>query len=142
MATKKAAAKKTATRTVTPQAAPTHSDLRRIARAIVTATCMGELDRLLDLYAEGAESEEVGAGQIVRGIANVEDKLRAWAKAHPEAVYHPAGLWCDGQTIIIEWEITLRSKGRKVVLRELALHEIRAGKINRERYYYDPKALA
>ncbi len=142
MATKKVAEKKIATRKVTPQVPPTHADLRKIARAIVAATCMSDIDRLLDLYAEGVESEEVGSGQIYRGIANVEDKLRAWMKAHPEAIYHPAGLWCDGQTIVIDWEISLRSKGRKVVLRELALHEIRAGKINRERFYYDPKVLA
>ena len=31
--------------------------------------------------------------------------------------------------------------GRKVLHREIAIHEVRNGKIVRERYYYDPSAL-
>lgn len=148
MATRKATAKKkTSAKGVAPATRvkplpPTLDDLRRISRILVTATCMGELEQIFDLYSEGIESEEIGSGQIFRGIAAVEKKIAAWAKQHPEAAYNPVNMWCDGQTITIEWEITLKSKGRKGILRELAIYELREGKIIRERFYYDPAALA
>jgi ketosteroid isomerase-like protein len=52
-------------------------------------------------------------------------------------------VWTGKNTVCIEWdgEVTLRD-GRSVHLREIAVHEIKDGKIQHERYYYDPSALA
>ena len=57
--------------------------------------------------------------------------------------WHARNMWCDGQTVVIEWEaqLTLRPGSRKVLLREIAVHEVREGKIVRERFYYDPSLL-
>ena len=49
----------------------------------------------------------------------------------------------QGQTVLIEWEaqLTMRPNGKRILLREIAIHEIRNGKIVRERFYYDPASF-
>lgn len=124
-----------------PKGAPTLADLRRIARSIVTATSVSDEKRMLSLYADSVESEE--AGQMpTYGIEAIKQKTEQWNKMVTDSKWHARNLWADGQTVIIEWEaqLTLRG-GRKALFRELAVHEIRNGKIVRERYYYDPSIL-
>ncbi|HEY8518247.1 MAG TPA: nuclear transport factor 2 family protein [Candidatus Binatia bacterium] len=138
-----AKAKKTKPRAAAagPKGAPTLADLRRIARSIVTATSVADEKRMLSLYADSVESEE--AGQMpTYGIEAIKQKNEQWKKMVSDARWHARNLWCDGQTVIIEWEaqLTLRG-GRKTLFREVAIHEIRNGKIVRERYYYDPTIL-
>ena len=150
--TRGTAAKKTATKTTKktkpksaaplPKGAPTLADLRRIARSIVTATSVADEKRMLSLYADSVESEE--AGQLpTYGIEAIKQKNEQWSKMVSDARWHARNLWADGQTIIIEWEaqLTLRPGGRKTLFREIAVHEVRGGKIVRERYYYDPSIL-
>jgi ketosteroid isomerase-like protein len=125
-----------------PKGAPTLADLRRIARSIVTATSVADEKRMLSLYADSVESEE--AGQLpTYGIEAIKQKNEQWQKMVSDARWHARNLWCDGQTVIIEWEaqLTLRPGNRKVLFREIAIHEVRGGKIVRERYYYDPSIL-
>lgn len=125
-----------------PKGAPSLADLRRIARSIVTATSVADDKRMLSLYADSIESEE--AGQLpTYGIEAIKQKNEQWAKMVSDARWHARNLWADGQTIIIEWEaqLTLRPGSRKVLFREIAVHEVRGGKIVRERYYYDPSIL-
>lgn len=141
---KKTTASKTKKKTAAagPKGAPTLADLRRIARSIVTATSVGDEKRMLSLYADSVESEE--AGQMpTYGIEAIKQKNEQWKKMVSDARWHARNLWADGQTVIIEWEaqLTLRPGGRKVLFREVAIHEIRNGKIVRERYYYDPSQL-
>jgi ketosteroid isomerase-like protein len=150
--TRGTAAKKTATKTTkktkpkaaapAPKGAPSLADLRRIARSIVTATSVADDKRMLSLYADSIESEE--AGQLpTYGIEAIKQKNEQWSKMVSDARWHARNLWADGQTIIIEWEaqLTLRPGNRKALFREIAVHEVRGGKIVRERYYYDPSIL-
>ena len=150
--TRGTAAKKTAPKTAkktrpkaaapAPKGAPSLADLRRIARSIVTATSVADEKRMLTLYADAIESEE--AGQLpTYGIEAIKQKNEQWAKMVSDARWHARNLWADGQTVIIEWEaqLTLRPGGRKVLFREIAVHEVRGGKIVRERYYSDPSIL-
>lgn len=137
------ATKKTKPRAVapSPKGAPSLADLRRIARSIVTATSVSDEKRMLSLYADSVESEE--AGQMpTYGIEAIKQKTEQWNKMVTDSRWHARNLWADGQTVIIEWEAQLTLKGgRKTLFRELAVHEVRGGKIVRERYYYDPSIL-
>jgi len=125
-----------------PKGAPSLADLRRIARSIVTATSVSDEKRMLSLYADSVESEE--AGQLpTYGIEAIKQKNEQWNKMVSDAKWHARNLWADGQTVIIEWEaqLSLRPGNRKALLREIAVHEVRNGKIVRERFYYDPSIL-
>ena len=127
-----------------PKGAPTLADLRRIARSIVTATSVMDEKRMAALYAEGVESEEIAAGsKPTHGIEAARKKGETWSQRISKAHWHARNLWCDGQTIVIEWEaqLSLKPKGRKSFHREIAIHEVRNGKIVRERFYYDPASL-
>ena len=128
----------------TPSAkgAATLAELRRVARAIVTSTSVHDEKRMLALYADSVESQE--ADQLpIYGIEAIKLKAEQWRKMVSDSRWHARNMWCDGQTIVIEWEaqLTLRPGNRKVLLREIAVHEIRAGRIVRERFYYDPSVL-
>jgi hypothetical protein len=49
----------------------------------------------------------------------------------------------QGETICIEWHGELElADGRRVVLDEVAIHELDGGRIANERFYYDPSVLA
>jgi ketosteroid isomerase-like protein len=51
--------------------------------------------------------------------------------------------WVGRDTICIEWEATVKLRdGRTVILPEIAVHEIKGGKIQNERFYYNPLLLA
>jgi len=97
---------------------------------------------MISLYADAVESEE--PGQPPRfGIESIKKKFEQWGQMVSNQNWHARNLWVDGQTVLIEWEaqLTVRPNNRKVLLRELAIHEIRNGKIVRERFYYDPAQL-
>lgn len=150
MATKKTTKKKTAKKSTAkkkapaPRGAPTLADLRRIARSIVTSTSVMDEKRMMALYSDSIESEEVaGSSRPAYGLEALKKKSEDWDKRVNDARWHARNLWCDGQTVIIEWEAQLAMKpgGRKVLHREIAIHEVRNGKIVRERYYYDPTPL-
>lgn len=122
--------------------APTLADLRRIARSIVTATSVMDERRMLSLYSDSIESQEMGEAPTY-GIEALKKKMERFGKRVSSQRWHARNLWVDGQTVIVEWEaqLTLRPSGRKVLLNELAIHEIRNGQIVRERFYYDPRVL-
>ncbi|MEY4949710.1 MAG: SnoaL-like polyketide cyclase [Pseudomonadota bacterium] len=125
-----------------PKGAATLAELRRVARAIVTSTSVHDEKRMLALYADSIESQE--ASQLpIYGIEAVKLKSEQWRKMVSDSRWHARNMWCDGQTVVIEWEaqLTLRPGSRKVLLREIAVHEVREGKIVRERFYYDPSLL-
>lgn len=141
-ARKKAARKKAAPKRATRKkaAAPTAEDL---ARKIVRFTTNRGNMKLADIYAEGATSREQGPGEPLRGLAALEQKLQGWEGILASESWKARNVWVKGNSIGIEWDAKIRSKrGRSVDLSEVAVHEIRGGKIVAERYYYDPAVIA
>lgn len=117
------------------------SSLDALAKRIVAATQGGEFD-LRELYAEDCVSVEA-AGDTATGIAGLEQKLARWQTMQTGTRWKPRHVWTGGDTICIEWdaEVDLRD-GRTVPLPEVAIHQVKDGKIVSERYYYNPLALA
>jgi ketosteroid isomerase-like protein len=94
------------------------------------------------LYAPECTSAEP-FGEPARGHAGIEEKNARWAQMQTSSRWKARNVWTGKKTVCIEWdgEVTLRD-GRTVNLREIAVHEIKGGKILHERFYYDPGALA
>jgi ketosteroid isomerase-like protein len=135
---KKAAAKKAA-----PQKA-TGSGLEALAKKIVRLSqgpSFGAAE-IRELYHPDAVSIEANGGTSV-GYAGLEEKMKTWEQMTSGMVSKPRNVWTGKNTICIEWDSTVTMRdGRTVQLREVAVHEIKNGKIQSERYYYDPAALA
>jgi ketosteroid isomerase-like protein len=117
------------------------ASIEALARRIVRATSLPDFP-LRELYAEDAVSEEA-TGDVSRGLAGLEDKLKRWEGMQSGTKWNARNVWCRGRTICIEWDadVTMRD-GRTVKLREIGVHEIRGGKIAAERFYYNPMQLA
>ncbi len=118
------------------------SALAAFARRIVRATQDPALFDLRDLYAEGAVSREA-TGDVATGIAGLEAKLARWESMQERTEWKPRKVFTDASAICIEWDATVHLRdGRVVPLAEVAVHEVRDGKIVSERFYYNPMALA
>jgi ketosteroid isomerase-like protein len=118
------------------------SGLAAFARKIVRATQDPSLFDLRDLYAEGCVSRE-GTGDVATGIAGLEAKLARWESMQERSEWKPRKVFTDANCICIEWDATVHMRdGRVVPLAEVAVHEVRDGKIVAERFYYNPMALA
>jgi ketosteroid isomerase-like protein len=118
------------------------SDLRGLARRIVAVTQANDDEATLALYADDVESTEQGQ-QPMRGIDSIRQKFAGWRGMVSDAHFEPRRVCVDGNTIVIEWvgDVTLTASGKRARLHEVAIHEIRGGKIAREAYFYDPGAL-
>jgi ketosteroid isomerase-like protein len=116
--------------------------MRELAQRIVDATAMGDETGIVALYADEAESTEVGMPPI-SGIEGLREKLANWQKTVTGATWRARNVWIGGNTIIIEWNarVTLSASGKTVDFSEIAVHEIENGRIARERFYYDRSAL-
>ena len=137
-AKKKAAAKKAAPK---PAAG---SGLEALAKKIVRMSQLPTFGpaEIRELYHPDAVSVEANGGRAV-GYAGLEDKMKGWEQMTASMVSKPVNVWCGRNTICIEWDSTVTTRdGRTLQLRETAVHEIKNGKIQRERYYYNPAALA
>lgn len=138
--TKKPAAKraKPAARAADPQAA-----MRALARHIVGVSLGGDDEAILALYAPDVESKEATQPPTV-GIDALRAKFAGWRSMTSDASFEPRRVVVDGNVIVIEWvgRVTLAASGRQAELHEVAIHEIRNGKIAREAFFYDPAALA
>jgi ketosteroid isomerase-like protein len=117
------------------------ASIEALARRIVKATSLTPFP-LRELYSDDAVSEEA-TGDVSRGIAGLEDKLKRWEQMQSGTKWKARNVWTRGNTICIEWdaEVAMRD-GRTVRLREIGVHEIRGGKIGSERFYYNPLLLA
>lgn len=94
------------------------------------------------LYHPDAISIEANGNSSV-GYAGLEEKMKGWEQMTSAMVSKPRNVWTGRNTICIEWDSTVTMRdGRTVQLRETAIHEIKNGKIQSERYYYNPAALA
>ena len=119
-------------------APPVETVARRIVRF---ATNRGNL-KLADLYSESATSREAGPNAPAEGLQAIEAKLQTWESMLKEESWTSQNVWIKGNTIAIEWKarVTLQN-GKTLEFDELAVHEVRGGKIVAERYYYDPSLL-
>jgi hypothetical protein len=123
------------------KAASKAGSLEAFARKIIKATSQPDVP-LRELYAENCTSTE-GNGQTVTGIAGLEEKLRRWESIQSGSQWNARNVWTGKNQICIEWEGVVNFRdGRRVNLSEIAVHEIKDGKIVAERYYYNPAALA
>ncbi|HKA14298.1 MAG TPA: nuclear transport factor 2 family protein [Myxococcota bacterium] len=115
-----------------------------LARKIVRLTEQAALgmDEIKALYNEDCVSQE-GTGQVDRGYAGLEAKGKRWDQMQSGSTWKATNVWVARNTICIEWDSTVNTRdGRTVKLPEIAVHEIKNGKIQNERFYYNPMALA
>jgi ketosteroid isomerase-like protein len=123
------------------RAKPAKPGIEAVARKIVRATQQPGFP-FVTLYAPDCTSAEP-MGEPARGHAGLEEKNARWAQMQLSSKWTARNVWTGKRTVCIEWdgEVQLRD-GRTVNLREIAVHEIKDGKIQHERFYYDPMALA
>ena len=70
-------------------------------------------------------------------------ELKRWEQMQSGTTWKATNVWVGPKSICIEWDATVNVRdGRTVSLREVAIHEIKDGKIQYERFYYNPMALA
>lgn len=129
---KKAAPKKSAH----PQAG---QGLEALARKIIRAAT--DPSKIRELYTPDCSSVEAG-GDAAHGYEGLEKKLAQWEQMQKGVRWKARHVFLGKNIISIEWdaEVTLND-GRTVNFPEVAIHEIKGGRIARERYYYNPMAL-
>lgn len=134
---RKAGAKQKAGGRVTQKLTPAEALARRIVRL---ANQPGKLD-LTETYAEACVSREP-LGPPASGIAGLREKYADWESIVESQRWTAKNTFVKGNRICIEWhcDMTLQD-GRELALEEVALHEVRGGKIVSERYYYDPSVF-
>lgn len=117
--------------------------IRMLARRIVDVTKANDDEAAFALYASDVESLEPGQPPM-RGLDAIRQKYAGWRNMVSEAHFEPRRVCVDGNTVVIEWsgDVTLAGSGHRARMHEVAIHEIRNGKIVREAYFYDPAALA
>jgi ketosteroid isomerase-like protein len=96
----------------------------------------------VELYTEDCVSTEA-TGETFRGHEGLAEKMKNWESMQQGSTFRPRNVLVKGNVICIEWEGTVHLRdGRTVALHEVAVHEVRGGKIVSERYYYNPLAMA
>jgi len=134
--------KKVAKKKATPaKSAPLTTDA--LARKIVRATTGDPAKfKLEEFYAPEIKSYEA-VGDPAIGLEGLNAKGEYWNGLQEKSTWKARNVVTNKTTIVIEWEaeVTLRD-GRTIILPEIAIHHVKAGKIVEERYYYDPTLLA
>ncbi len=125
------------------KAAAPNAAMRALAQHIVDLSLGHDDEAILGLYAPTIESSEAGQPPAV-GLDALRAKFAGWRSMTSDSVFEPRRVLVDGNVIVIEWlgRVTLAASGRQVELREVAVHEIKNGKIAREAFFYNPAALA
>lgn len=117
--------------------------IEAIARKIVRATTNPAQLKLGDLYSESCTSLEAGSTEPTVGLAGLADKLAWWESITEDQTWKPRNVWTKGNTIAIQWDAEVKFRdGRTIQFDEVAVHEVRGGKIVAECYYYDPTLFA
>ena len=131
---KKAARKKSAR-------PPAGLGLEALARKIIRATTDPSNFSIQELYTADCESVEA-SGNVDRGYEGLEKKLQRWEQMQKGVRWKARSVFLGKNIIAIEWDadVTLHD-GRTVKLPEVAIHEVKGGRIARERFYYNPMAL-
>ena len=120
-----------------------HAAMRALAKHIVEVSLGHDDEAILALYAPDIESSEAGQPPAV-GIDALRGKFAGWRSMTTDTSFEPRRVVVDGNVIVIEWvgRVTLAASGRQAELHEVAVHEIKNGKIAREAFFYNPAALA
>jgi ketosteroid isomerase-like protein len=140
-APKKGAAARAAKRGATKPAKKT-STVDAVARRIVRATVDPSKFSLAELYAEDCSSTEPGAPALV-GHEALQQKMEMWGQMQEGTTWRARNVFIKGNTIGIEWEADVKLRGGPTVrFEEVAIHEVKGGKIVNERYYYDRAQIA
>jgi len=156
-AAKAAPAKAAAPKLATPSAAPRlaapkprepkprdrHTVAQALAQRILKLTASDTVDaHLSELYTEDCVSREAD-GTTVEGLDALTEKMELWSSMAESTSMRARHVVVQEELIVIEWEGTVKMRdGREALLCEIAVHELRGGKIAAERYYYDPSTLA
>ena len=113
-----------------------------VARRIVRATVDPSKFNLAELYAEDCSSTEPGAPAFV-GLEALQGKMAMWEQMQEGTTWRARNVFIKGNTIGIEWEADVKLRGGPTVrFEEVAIHEVKGGKIVSERYYYDRAQIA
>jgi ketosteroid isomerase-like protein len=113
-----------------------------IARRIVRATLDPSKFSIPELYAEECSSTEPGAPAVV-GHQGLQQKIEMWEQMQDGTTWRARNVFIKGNTIGIEWEADVKLRGGPTVrFEEVAIHEVKGGKIVSERYYYDRAQMA
>jgi len=141
--TPKKAAKKPAARKAPAAAARKKPDATAaLVRKILAAAADPSKFVIEDLYAPDCVSIE-GNGMRVEGHAGLREKNAGWEAGLESATWNARNVLTGPNSIAIEWDAQIKFKdGRSLQMNEMAIHELRGGKIVAERYFYDPTALA
>lgn len=116
--------------------------LAAFARRIVKVTKEG--GDFMALYAVDCESTEA-SGDTVKGHSGLQEKMKGWEQMQEGAKWTPRSVFTDPRsgTICIEWDALVKLRGGpEVPMPEVAIHQVKNGKIVAERYYYNPMKLA
>ena len=115
--------------------------LDALARKIVAATLNPSKFKVQEFYTPDCESMEAN-GQVEHGHDGIEKKIEQWEQMQKGVRWTARHVLAGKNVVCIEWDadVTLND-GRTAKLVEVAVHEIKGGKIVRERYYYNPMAL-
>jgi len=117
------------------------SPAEALARKIVKSSSDPDF-RFEQLYTDDCISTEA-TGESFHGHAGLAQKMRNWESMQESTTWRARNVLVKGNVICIEWEATVKLRdGRTVPMHEVAVHEVRGGKIAAERYYYNPLALA
>jgi ketosteroid isomerase-like protein len=78
------------------------------------------------------------------GVDALRAKFAGWRGMVTDTSFEPRRVLVDGNVVVIEWvgRVTLAASGRQAELHEVAVHEIRDGRIAREAFFYNPAVLA
>ncbi len=135
-----AAARKPASAAAAKQPAPPLT-AEQVARRIVRMTVHPETLDLQALYAPSCTSREA-SGDVAEGIEAIEQKFAAFESMVRDQRWKARNTWVRGSRICIEWQGEIETTdGRSIQLDEVAVHELKGGKIVAERFYYDPALL-
>ena len=116
--------------------------LAALARKIVKVT--KDHGDYLSLYAADCESTEA-SGDTAKGHAGLQEKMKGWEQMQEGTEWTARSVFTDPRsgTICIEWDAKVKLRGGPTVpLPEVAIHQVKNGKIVAERYYYNPMKLA
>ena len=117
--------------------------MRTLAQRIIDVTIAADDDAMLALYHDDVESTEAGQPPMV-GVDALRAKFAGWRGMVTDTSFESRRVLVDGNVVVIEWvgRVTLAASGRQAELHEVAVHEIRDGRIAREAFFYNPAVLA
>jgi hypothetical protein len=96
------------------------------------------------IYAENVVSEEA-SGQTWHGLSGLAEKGKGWEQMQEGTEWKTRCVALDPRSgvVCIEWDARVKLRGGPTVpMREVAIHEVKNGKIVAERYYYNPASMA